>query len=73
MCEATVQGHVVIFYPEAPLAIRCWILAAMSPSNEPYVLPPVYGTSGTEQQLLDGSIWDNRFGSLDQGGKIAAE
>lgn len=37
------------------------------------MLPPCFGTSGTEQQLLDGTLWDNRFGSLPQGGKIAAE
>ena len=45
----------------------------MSPSGDPYVLPPCCGTSGKEEQLLDGSLWDNRFGSLDQGGKIVAE
>lgn len=46
----------------------------MSPAgSEPYTLPPCFGTTGTEQQLLDGSLWDNRFASLSQNGKIAAE
>lgn len=45
----------------------------MSPSGEPYVLPPCFGTSGREEQLLDGSLWDARFKDLPQNGKIAAE
>lgn len=45
----------------------------MSPSGEPHVLPPVFGTQGSIGQLLDGSLWDARFKDLDQGGKIAAE
>lgn len=43
------------------------------PSGEPYTLPPCHGTTGNESQLLDGSLWDNRFGSLDQAGKTVAE
>ncbi len=45
----------------------------MSPSSEPHVLPPVFGTAGSESQLLDGSLWDSRFKDLPQSGKIAAE
>lgn len=41
--------------------------------TEPYTLPPCFGTTGKEEQLLDGSLWDNRFSGLDQSGKIAAE
>lgn len=40
---------------------------------EKYELPPCFGTSGKEEQLLDGSLWDARFKDLDQRGKIAAE
>lgn len=41
--------------------------------SEPHSLPPVFGTQGQETQLLDGSLWDNRFAGLGQNGKIAAE
>lgn len=45
----------------------------MSPSSEPYTLPPCFGTTGKEEQLLDGSLWDNRFKDLDQNGSVIAE
>ena len=45
----------------------------MSPSGETYSLPPCFGTTGKEEQLLDGSLWNSRFKDLDQAGKIAAE
>jgi len=40
--------------------------------GEKYVLPPVYGTTETERNLLDPQIW-KRFDELDQCGKICAE
>jgi hypothetical protein len=40
---------------------------------EPYTLAPCFGTTGKEQQLLDGSLWDHRFKDLDQAGQIIAE
>ena len=40
--------------------------------GEKYTLPPVYGTTETERNLLDPQIW-KRFDDLDQSGKICAE
>lgn len=45
----------------------------MSPTTEAFTLAPCFGTGGKEEQLLDGSLWDNRFKDLDQGGNIIAE
>ncbi|KAG7669338.1 hypothetical protein Ndes2526B_g05641 [Nannochloris sp. 'desiccata'] len=44
----------------------------MTGGGEIHTLAPVYGTTETERNLLDPSIWD-RFSSLDQSGKICAE
>ena len=44
----------------------------MSPTGEKHTLPPVYGTEGKEQSLLDTSIY-LRFAELPQGGKVSAE
>jgi hypothetical protein len=44
----------------------------MSPT-EAFTLAPCFGTQGKEEQLLDGSLWDNRFKDLDQAGNIIAE
>jgi len=44
----------------------------MTGDGEPHTLAPVYGTTETERNLLDPTIWD-RFSSLDQSGKICAE
>lgn len=41
-------------------------------TGERHTLAPVYGTTETERNLLDPSIWD-RFSGLDQCGKICAE
>ena len=41
--------------------------------SESYTLPPCFGTTGTESNLLDMSLWQTRFMDLDQGGKISAE
>jgi hypothetical protein len=41
-------------------------------TGERHTLAPVYGTTETERNLLDPSIWD-RFANLDQNGKITAE
>lgn len=60
-CRSTSSAH-----PASPPAQT----TAMA---EPYTLPPCFGTTGKEEQLLDGSLWDNRFAGLDQAGKIAAE
>jgi len=39
---------------------------------EKYELPPVYGTTELERNLLDPAIWD-RFKDLDQGDKCCVE
>lgn len=66
--------HHELFACPPPLPpIRSHQPGTMSPSSEPHVLPPVFGTAGSESQLLDGSLWDSRFKDLPQSGKIAAE
>ena len=41
-------------------------------SEDSYTLPPVFGTTETERNLLDPLLW-KRFDELDQSGKICAE